>query len=102
MFISVGILNDHCLHQIKILLNLRSSTDDLRRLFSMRLPLVSKAMSKVLQNATKFHIIWLLLLLATLKTRIVNLLIKRSFERDRPTTLRCALTTLRFWVGGGV
>ena len=31
-----------------------------------------------------------------MKTRIVNLTIKRSFERDsRPTMLRYALTTLR-------
>ena len=34
-------------------------------------------------------------------TRIVNLPIKRSFERDQPTTLCCALTTLCFR-GGGV
>ena len=33
-------------------------------------------------------------------TRIVNLPIKRSFERDQPTTLCCALTMLRFWGGG--
>ena len=30
------------------------------------------------------------------KTRIVNLPIKRSFKCDRPTMLRCALTTLCF------
>ena len=33
-------------------------------------------------------------------TRIVNLPIKRSFERDQLTTLCCALTRLQFWGGG--
>ena len=42
----------------------------------------------------------LMLKLLNLGTRIVNLPIKRSFERDRPTMLRCALTTLCFGGGG--